>query len=150
MVGTDNVYTDPLYDAMAWMYRLINVESVWRQGITGKDVLVRINDVGVDATHPDLALNFDVNNSCSDYLPSSPDTDVHGTATASILAAGANNGACSVGIAPEAILVSTIVLFFFLKASYVMVQGESAHLSLNNCNFNYYRRHVYWEIKKIK
>jgi len=42
-----NVYTDPLYDSMSWMYSLINIEDVWRQNITGKGVHVRINDDGV-------------------------------------------------------------------------------------------------------
>ena len=45
-LSTENVFTDPLYDAMAWEYKLINVEEVWRQGITGKGVHVRVTDDG--------------------------------------------------------------------------------------------------------
>lgn len=96
-----NVFQDPLYDSMAWSYKLINVEPVWREGITGAGVHVRVNDDGVDATHPEFAGKFDVANSCTEYLPSDPATNQHGTACASIIA-GSTNNECAVGIAPNA------------------------------------------------
>ena len=98
-----NVFDDPLYDSMAWSYKLINVEPAWREGVTGAGVHVRVNDDGVDATHPEITANFDVQNSCSDYLPNNPETDQHGTACASIIA-GSSNSECAVGIAPSAVL----------------------------------------------
>jgi hypothetical protein len=36
--ANENVFSDPLYDAMAWSYRSINVEPVWREGIVGNGV----------------------------------------------------------------------------------------------------------------
>ncbi|CAB9503760.1 Furin-like protease 1, isoform 1 [Seminavis robusta] len=97
-----NAFSDPLYDSMAWIYDLINVEEVWAQGITGKGVHVRVNDDGVDATHAEFADKFDVANSCSAYTPADEEKDNHGTAVASIIASNPDNGVCAVGIAPEA------------------------------------------------
>ena len=36
----------------------INVKEVWRQGITGKGVVVAIVDDGVDFLHPDISQNY--------------------------------------------------------------------------------------------
>ena len=36
--ATDNVFSDPLYDANQWIFDLIHVVPVWRQGITGNGV----------------------------------------------------------------------------------------------------------------
>ena len=36
----------------------VDVMPVWRQGITGRGVVVSILDDGVDHTHPDLRDNF--------------------------------------------------------------------------------------------
>ncbi|CAB9496298.1 Furin-like protease 1, isoform 1 [Seminavis robusta] len=98
---SNNVYKDVHYRAMKWSYSLINVESVWRQGITGKDVQVRINDDGVDSFHPELIGKFDYGFSCDEfYQPENPRTDVRGTALAAMVGGQADNGACSLGIAP--------------------------------------------------
>jgi Subtilase family/Proprotein convertase P-domain len=99
------VFNDVMYIDNAWAFRLINVEPVWRSGITGTGVRIRINDEGVDATAMELTPNFDVNGSCVEYLPSS-NADRHGTACASVAAATANNNECSVGIAPNATISS--------------------------------------------
>ena len=104
-VHRDNVFSDPLYDAMKWAYELINVEPVWRQNITGKGVRVRINDIGVDNDHPDFSSKFDVAASCEQYQPRDMDEDFHGTAVAAIVAANANQH-CSVGVAPDASISS--------------------------------------------
>jgi hypothetical protein len=45
-LSADNVFNDPMYDAMAWEFKLINVEEVWRQGFTGKGIHVRVTDDG--------------------------------------------------------------------------------------------------------
>jgi Subtilase family len=103
-IHDDNVYTDPLYDSMKWMYDMINVESVWRLGITGAGVHVRINDVGFDATHVEFLDKFDVTRSCVGFVSDSTEQGFHGTAVASILAAGAGNDECAVGIAPDVTL----------------------------------------------
>ena len=36
----------------------MNVEKVWRQGYTGKGVVVAVVDDGVNKTHPDLQQNI--------------------------------------------------------------------------------------------
>lgn len=105
-VNDDNVYTDPLYDSMKWSYDIINVEAVWRMGYTGKGVHVRINDDGVNASHPEFINKFDVNNSCPNYMPiwneNEQKIDDHGTACASLILAEGGNDECAAGIAPDA------------------------------------------------
>ena len=98
----NNPFPDPLFDASDWIYEMINVKPVWAAGITGAGVVIRINDSGVDASHPDFAGKFDVDSSCTNYVPFTLDArESHGTACAS-LAAAASNGDCSVGMAPDA------------------------------------------------
>jgi hypothetical protein len=63
----------------------------------------------VDATHPEFSGRFDVDGSCTDYLPPGP-SDFHGTAVASILGAGANNGECATGVAPKVTISSCFAL----------------------------------------
>ena len=47
-----NVFSDPLYDGQKWVYDMINVVPVWEKGYFGADVRVRVNDDGVENTHP--------------------------------------------------------------------------------------------------
>ena len=97
--------SDPLYSAQAWVYDMINVVPVWEQGILGTGVRVRINANRVDTTHDEFAGRYDNSASCTTPEPEE-NTNSHGTAVASILAAASNNDACSVGIAPSATLSS--------------------------------------------
>lgn len=101
-----NVFEDPLYDAMAWSYKMINIEAVWEGRFTGRGVHIRINDDGVDANHTEFAGRFDIEHSCQDFLPVDYNVDAHGTACASLVAAAGNNDECAVGIAPGATIVS--------------------------------------------
>lgn len=71
----------------------------------GSGIGIRINDDGVDADHPDLSSNFDINSSCTNYLPQIMNSkNGHGTACASLAAATGGNDVCSVGVAPGATL----------------------------------------------
>jgi len=85
----------------------INVEAVWKRGITGSGVTIGIIDDGVDYRHPDLKNNYsgrgsyDFNGEDSDPLPY--EWDVHGTAAAGVAAAESNDW-CGVGAAPDATL----------------------------------------------
>ena len=89
---------------------LMNIEGVWKQGITGKGVVVTIVDDGVEKTHDDLKDNwdaeasYDFNNNDSDPTPSygNPEGNFHGTRCAGQVAASANNSKCGVGAAFEA------------------------------------------------
>jgi hypothetical protein len=105
------INSDPLFSVQSWVFDLINVEPVWEQGYRGNGIRVRVNDDGVDANHPEFAGRFDVSGSCSDYLPSeSVNDNFHGTAVASILGGGADNGECALGVAPEVTISSCYAL----------------------------------------
>jgi furin len=85
----------------------MNVISAWREGITGKGIVVTILDDGLETDHPDLERNydpeasFDVNSGDNDPMPhyDLTDSNRHGTRCAGEVAASANNSICSVGIA---------------------------------------------------
>ncbi|WP_329482875.1 S8 family serine peptidase [Kribbella sp. NBC_01484] len=83
-----------------------------------RQVLVGINDSGVDDTHPDLAPNFDaqdsvncVNNGVPNTTPGAwrPTTSSHGTHVAGTVAA-ARNGVGIVGVAPGVRIASVKVV----------------------------------------
>ena len=84
---------------------MIDLVPVWQKGYFGAGVRVRINDDTVAINHEEFADRFDLDASCDSdkYMPREPEDsyyDGHGTSVASILAASANNGLCSVGISP--------------------------------------------------
>lgn len=84
---------------------MINVLPVWKQGIQGAGVRVRINDNGIDSSHVEFAGRFDSASSCPNSSPDPNSEQVgHGTAVAGIVGAAAGNGECSVGIAPKVTL----------------------------------------------
>ncbi|KAH8047146.1 serine-type endopeptidase [Aureococcus anophagefferens] len=93
---------EPTYCAAAWYLDLMNVEAAWASGVTGAGVRIRVNDDGVDASHPDLA-KVSVADSCEVWAPLEEAGEDHGTACAA-LAAGSANDHCGVGVAPGASL----------------------------------------------
>jgi len=96
---------DPLDGANAWMYEMIDLQTVWNTlKITGKGIKIRINDDGVDINSQDLQGNqkFDETNSCVKWKPNTSDKDGHGTMVAGIIVGNANNDFCSAGIAYDA------------------------------------------------
>ena len=93
---------DPYYGAAAWYLDLMNVEAAWASGVTGAGVRIRVNDDGVDASHPDLA-KVSVADSCEVWAPLEEAGEDHGTACAALAAASANDH-CGVGVAPGASL----------------------------------------------
>lgn len=72
----------------------INVEAAWKAGFTGEGVTVGILEAGWDISHDDLSPNHDAEAS----QPPSGSLD-HGTATAGLVAAVANNGIGGAGVA---------------------------------------------------
>lgn len=83
----------------------LNVVDVWND-YTGKGVVIAVIDDGVEATHPDIAANYDntkdydsVQSSETLTLGQGPEVDSHGTSAAGIIAAVANNGIGGVGVA---------------------------------------------------
>ncbi|KAH8335407.1 hypothetical protein KR074_000811 [Drosophila pseudoananassae] len=85
----------------------MNVIPAWKQGITGKGVVVTILDDGLESDHPDIEQNYDrkasydVNSHDDDPMPhyDMTDSNRHGTRCAGEVAATANNSFCAVGIA---------------------------------------------------
>eukprot|EP01063_Lacrimia_lanifica_P021950 TRINITY_DN2965_c0_g1_i1.p1 TRINITY_DN2965_c0_g1~~TRINITY_DN2965_c0_g1_i1.p1 ORF type:complete len:764 (+),score=83.55 TRINITY_DN2965_c0_g1_i1:52-2343(+) len=98
-----------LFEAQNWVYDLANVKPAWAAGLSGRGVVVQVNDDGVASDHPDFAGRFRKDLSCSAYEPADSVLDTHGTTCAAI-AVGAADGACSAGIAPRAELSSCTVL----------------------------------------
>jgi len=93
----------------------INVTEVWKK-YRGRGVKIAVVDTGIEAGHPDLKANIDLNhsfcyeNNLTDPSPTQrelndPFVDVtHGTAVSGIIAAAQNEIGVS-GVAPEATLV---------------------------------------------
>ncbi|XP_067829559.1 furin-like [Heptranchias perlo] len=112
-----DIYTelnDPKF-SLQWYLRNsnhydLNVQDAWKQGYTGKGVVVSILDDGIEKNHPDLAVNYDpgasydVNNNDPDPQPryTQLNDNRHGTRCAGEVAAAANNGICGVGVAYNA------------------------------------------------
>ena len=133
-----NFFQDPLYDDQSWVFDMIHVLPVWQQGIVGSSVRVRINDNGVDASHDEFGARFDEGASCYSFLPDLNDgptsTSYHGTAVASILGAGANNGQCSVGIAPN-VTISACNLLQYRTDSFLAEKVHDFDISQNSFGY---------------
>lgn len=87
------------------------VTNAWARGITGKGVTIAVLDNGFDLTHSDLAGKVVASKNFNSVIawnnPKNPTTITwgwHGTSMAGV-AAGANNGAGTVGVAPDARLL---------------------------------------------
>lgn len=106
-------FSDPLWPAQWHLHnrptaaRLdVNVVPAWREGITGRGVIVSILDDGLEHTHPDLRDNYrpeaswDFNDNDRDPMPRYESTNInrHGTRCAGEVAASPGN-VCGVGVA---------------------------------------------------
>ena len=96
--------TDPLY-ASQWHFSLMgNIEAIWDE-YSGAGVNVGVYDDGIDYNHPDLSGNYNASLHVLDNLGNPLDpfpvlpTDAHGTATAGLIGASANNGTGGTGVA---------------------------------------------------
>ncbi|XP_030376471.1 furin-like protease 1 isoform X1 [Scaptodrosophila lebanonensis] len=109
---TDSMnFNDPKWAGMWYLNRGfgldMNVIPAWREGITGKGIVVTILDDGLESDHPDIVQNYDpkasydVNSHDDDPMPhyDMTDSNRHGTRCAGEVAATANNSICAVGIA---------------------------------------------------
>ena len=131
----NDVFTDPLYGTMTWIYDLIDLPKVWRQGITGAGVHVRINDDGMDANHAEFIERMDGTQNCPAFRSDPSPNSFHGTAVASILAAQANNDVCAVGIAPGVTLSACTFSATDIEADIVdmlATQQETVDISSNS------------------
>ncbi|XP_055326516.1 furin-like protease 1 [Sitodiplosis mosellana] len=112
MMGKNRIQTtDPKWPQMWYLHRGngldMNVIPAWKEGVTGKGIVVTILDDGLESDHPDLLDNFDpkasydVNSHDDDPMPhyDMDDSNRHGTRCAGEVAATFNNSLCCVGIA---------------------------------------------------
>lgn len=129
-------------------------DGAWRKA-TGRGVQVGIIDTGIDASHPDIAPNFNAKlsrnfttdipdmdgpcevASCKD--PANADDGGHGTHVAGIVA-GARNGLGIAGVAPDAQLVNVRAgqdsgYFFLYETVKALTYAADAHLDVVNMSF---------------
>jgi subtilisin family serine protease len=146
---------EPLADRQWDMAMIGATPDAAQRRATGKGVDVGIIDTGIDASHPDIAPNFDAERSrnfttdipaidgpcevpsCVD--PADVDDNGHGTHVAGIVAA-ANNGFGIAGVAPDATLVNVRAgqdsgYFFLYETIRALVYAADAHLDVVNMSF---------------
>jgi len=117
---------DPLYPSQ-WHLNRIKAEKAWKDGVTGRGVVIAIVDDGLQHRHPDLAPNWDAGNSW-DFNeghhndPTPAQTDGHGTSAAGVAAAAQNNGHCGSGVAPQAKLAGIRLI---AKAAYDYTEAQA-------------------------
>jgi subtilisin family serine protease len=98
-----------------WGLRAMRVERLWKQGLSGKGILVGHLDTGVDGKHPALKkaiarfAEFDDLGREVQPTPAPFDTEDHGTHTAATIAGRPHQGR-HVGVAPAADLASAVVI----------------------------------------
>jgi lantibiotic leader peptide-processing serine protease len=117
--ATAAVGADPL-NSLQWNMAMVRADAAHAQQLGSRGVTVGILDSGIDASHPDLAPNFDLGLS-RNFAPDKPDIDGpcevpscldpvgqddngHGSHVAGIVAAAAN-GLGVEGVAPNVTLV---------------------------------------------
>lgn len=102
-------------DSTTWGIRKMKVPQLWKQGLTGKGVLVGHLDTGADGSHPALKTaiasfaEFDLLGRKKPGNISPYDTDDHGTHTAATIA-GRSFNKRALGVAPGCDLASAIVI----------------------------------------
>jgi subtilisin len=115
LIRPTRVTTAQLTQNVPWGIAALDVPAVWKQGYTGKGVLVGHLDTGVDGDHPALKdaiadfAEFDFMGREKTPSPKPHDTDEHGTHTAAIIAGRMIRGK-AIGVAPDALLASAIVI----------------------------------------
>ncbi|HEY1927857.1 MAG TPA: S8 family serine peptidase [Caulobacteraceae bacterium] len=99
--GDPPVPNDPLFRVQpsAREWRLAELHQI----STGRNVRVAVIDSMIDASHPDLAGQVELEENFVSDRPAAPES--HGTGVAGVIAARADNGVGIVGIAPQARLL---------------------------------------------
>lgn len=139
--------TEPLW-AYQWDMRQIKADQAHRISDGSRDVVVAVQDSGIDASHPDLASQVDPSLSagCLTGAPDtaaaawSPTTSFHGTHVAGTIAA-ARNGVGIVGTAPGVRLASVKVVndagFIYPQAAVCAFMWSADH-GIDITNNSYY------------
>lgn len=122
---------DETFYGLQWAPASIHAPEAWAAGYRGEGARVAIVDGGIHATHVDLAPNLDLARSTSFALDAAGhtipfDQDLgtfwHGTHVAGI-AAAADNGVGTIGIAPRATIIGVKVLHDGSGSVGALVQG---------------------------
>ena len=92
----------------------LKIPALWKRGLSGRGIRIGHLDTGLDAGHPDLQRKvaaWEAFDQFGQKLTGTPiyDSAFHGTHTAGILVGGQGSGT-AIGVAPEARLVSALVL----------------------------------------
>jgi len=112
--GPKEIMRREVRDGITWGLKRLKVDKIWEQDFKGASVRIGHLDTGVYVDHPDLS------GKVVEFLAFSPqgvpligcpiyDSDFHGTHTAGTLVGGRASG-IQIGVAPEAKLVSGLVL----------------------------------------
>ncbi|QDW65821.1 S8 family serine peptidase [Luteimonas granuli] len=107
--GEDDIRFD-----LQWGAGAIDVAGAWNAGYRGQGATIAVLDSGVACLHPDIAPNLDLDRSTS-FVPGEGVCRAlvsgfnHGTHVAGI-AAAADNGIGTIGVAPEARIIAVKVL----------------------------------------
>ncbi|MFV0461623.1 MAG: S8 family serine peptidase [Nostocoides sp.] len=154
MTGAPASSGDPL-DGWLWSMQVIEAAAAHKVTMGSPTVKVGVIDTGVDATHPDLVANVDIEasrnwvtddpaidgpcevSSCVD--PVTADGALHGTHVAGIIAASAN-GVGITGVAPKVTIVNDRAgqdsgLFFLGPTVNAVTYAADAKLDLVNMSF---------------
>ena len=97
IVTLDQTVTDPSFNR-SWALPKIEAPDAWDIS-TGDGIIVAVLDTGVDGTHPDLVANMVPGWNIFDNNDNTADVHNHGTWVAGTIAAAANNGMGSAGVA---------------------------------------------------
>lgn len=97
IVTLDQTVTDPSFNR-SWALPKIEAPAAWDIS-TGDGIIVAVLDTGVDGMHPDLAANMVPGWNMFDNNDNTADVHDHGTWVAGTIAAAANNGMGSAGVA---------------------------------------------------
>lgn len=95
----DAMPNDPSFGEQYGM-KLINAPGAWAIQPGKKSIVIALVDTGVDLSHPDLKDRLIPGRNMIDPSKPPQDEDDHGTHTAGIAGAAANNGVGVVGVAP--------------------------------------------------
>ncbi|QDU30215.1 Subtilisin BL [Anatilimnocola aggregata] len=102
-------------NTVTWGVKRLKADKLHASGITGKGIIVGHLDTGIDGSHPALKkaihafAEFDLFGFEVSPTPTAHDTGDHGTHTAGTIAGRASGGQ-AIGVAPEALLASAIVI----------------------------------------
>lgn len=157
------VPNDPGYTGgNAWHLGMLDMDYAWEKGVTGADVRLGIVDSGVNRNHEDFvgaAVRpgaYFPQGSDTGYTPGTQDptdpndptkpANAHGTFVAGLIAAAANNGKGTAGVAPGVELVplvafagGTTYLSAVVKAIYASVDVPEYRCDVLNMSLGIYK-----------